>query len=179
MVKIFTHILFCACKQWLKHSNIIQTKTKQLCVFITKTPQRWQIDFTDNWTDKKSRLYRLNSYYTYLWWKYNLHFYFVFVFLFLILFHPPRLFQLHSKILGQNQARTYPWNFHEKYWELAELENHILFYFCHWVFQKYFWRFFSMNITMAFIWGSICFCTMVGFFRILKKALSKLICTRL
>ena len=26
-----------------------------------------------------------------------------------------------------------------------------------------------MNITMAFIWGSVYFCTMVGFFRILKK----------
>ena len=42
------------------------------------------------------------------------------------------------------------------------------------------WRsFFSMKITMAFIWGSIYFCTTDGFFRILKKALSELICTRL
>ena len=39
--------------------------------------------------------------------------------------------------------------------------------------------FFSMKINMAFTWGSIYFCTMDGFFRILKKALSELICTQL
>ena len=34
------------------------------------------------------------------------------------------------------------------------------------------------NKPRRFIWGSVYFCTMDGFFRILNKALSKLICTR-
>ena len=46
-------------------------------------------------------------------------------------------------------------------------------------FVSHFFFFFSMKITMAFIWGSIYLCTMDGFFRILKKALSELICTQL
>ena len=46
-------------------------------------------------------------------------------------------------------------------------------------FKNIFFCFFSLKITMAFIWGSVYFCTMNGFFRILKKALSELICTRL
>ena len=41
-----------------------------------------------------------------------------------------------------------------------------------------FW-FFSMKITLALIWGILYFCTMDRFFRILKKGLSELICTRL
>ena len=50
---------------------------------------------------------------------------------------------------------------------------------CFWLlgFSKAF--FFSMKITRAFIWDSIYFCNVDGFFRILKKALSELICTRL
>ena len=36
-----------------------------------------------------------------------------------------------------------------------------------------------MKITLAFIWGIVHFCTIDGFFRILKKTSSKLICTRL
>ena len=39
--------------------------------------------------------------------------------------------------------------------------------------------FLSMARLKAFIWGSFSFCTMDGFFRILQKALSELICTRL
>ena len=53
------------------------------------------------------------------------------------------------------------------------------FVFCYWVVQKFLFCFFSMSITKPFIWGSVCFCTMDGFFRIFKKAVSELICTRL
>ena len=82
--------------------------------------------------------------------------------------------------------RTNPWNFCEKYWELMGQENDILFSFFvsgYWVFQKKKIFLIFPNekspITMAFKRGSVYFCTMNGFFRILKKALSELICTRL
>ena len=68
----------------------------------------------------------------------------------------------------------------KKYWELAELKNYILFccfVFCYWVVQILFFS--TMKRTKAFIWGSIYFCTMDGFFRIFKKAVSELICTLL
>ena len=55
-----------------------------------------------------------------------------------------------------------------------ELENDILFRFLVIWFLK---KIFSITITLAFKWGIIYFCTMDGFFRILKKALSKLTCT--
>ena len=52
--------------------------------------------------------------------------------------------------------------------------------FGYWVFQKkFFFCFFPIEITLAFIWGIIYSCTMDGFFRILKKTSSELICTRL
>ena len=39
--------------------------------------------------------------------------------------------------------------------------------------------FISMKTSSPFIWGIIYFCTMDGFFRILEKTSSELICTRL
>ena len=46
--------------------------------------------------------------------------------------------------------------------------------------KKYWELVFSQKKTpRRFIWGSVYFCTMDGFFRILKKAVSELICTRL
>ena len=57
-----------------------------------------------------------------------------------------------------------------------------VFVFCFWFlvigfFQKIYFCFFSINITMAFTWGSVYFCTMEVLFRILNKALFKLIST--
>ena len=46
-------------------------------------------------------------------------------------------------------------------------------------FSKKIVLFFSMQISLAFIWGIIHFCTMDGFFRILEKTSFQLICTRL
>ena len=52
--------------------------------------------------------------------------------------------------------------------------------FGYWVFQKkIFFCFFPMKITLAFIWCIIYSCTMDGFFRILIKTSSELICTQL
>ena len=47
--------------------------------------------------------------------------------------------------------------------------------------QKIFWKknIISMKTSSPFIWGIIYFCTMDGFFRILEKTSSELICTRL
>ena len=69
--------------------------------------------------------------------------------------------------------RTNPLNFCElRSRELAELENDIVLFLVIGFFQF----FFSMKMAVAFIWGSVYFCTMDCFFRILKKALSSLIC---
>ena len=53
------------------------------------------------------------------------------------------------------------------------------FVFCNWVYQKIFCCFIPIKICLPFIWGIAYFCTMDGFLRILKKTLSKLICTQL
>ena len=48
-----------------------------------------------------------------------------------------------------------------------------------WVGHFEFFCFISMKRPKAFLWGIIYFCTMDGFFRILEKTSSELICTRL
>ena len=60
----------------------------------------------------------------------------------------------------------------KKYWELAELKNEFFL-------SRPFFCFISMKTSSPFIWGIIYFCTMDGFFRILEKTSSELICTRL
>ena len=45
--------------------------------------------------------------------------------------------------------------------------------------KKKFLCVFPLEISLAFIWGTIYFCTMEGFFTILEKTSSGLICTRL
>ena len=45
--------------------------------------------------------------------------------------------------------------------------------------KKFFFVFAQWTKPRRFIWGSVYFCTMDGFFRILEKRLSELICTRL
>ena len=49
--------------------------------------------------------------------------------------------------------------------------------FGYWVVQIFFFS--QWKTPRRFIWGSVYFCTMDGFFRILEKAVSELICTRL
>ena len=64
-------------------------------------------------------------------------------------------------------------------WILVELEN-IIFWFLVIGLFKHFFCFISMKISLSFIWGTIMyFCTMNGFFRMLKKTSSELICERL
>ena len=78
--------------------------------------------------------------------------------------------------------RTNPWNHCKKILKFGRAENDIFWFlvFGYWVFQKkIFVCFFPMEISLAFIWGIIYFCSMDGFFRILEKTTSKLICTRL
>ena len=60
----------------------------------------------------------------------------------------------------------------KKYWELTKPWKWLLFSFL--VFGFSVWK-----KPRRFIWGSIYSCTMDGFFRIFKKAVSELICTRL
>ena len=83
--------------------------------------------------------------------------------------------------INSTNPRTNPWNFHKKNGELAELENDLFF-------RRPFWIFFSkkiknciisMKTSSPFIWGIINFCTMDGFFGILEKTSSELICTGL
>ena len=67
-------------------------------------------------------------------------------------------------------------------WRSPENDFCLVFWFMvfgYWVVQKKLVCFFSMKRPNAFKWCSIYFCTMDGFFRILKKVLSELICTRL
>ena len=76
--------------------------------------------------------------------------------------------------INSTNPRTNPWHFHKKILRIGGagqwgfFESAIL-NLC----------FFPMKMTLAFIWGIIYFCNMDGFFRILKKAVSELICTRL
>ena len=74
-------------------------------------------------------------------------------------------------------------NFMKKYWELAELENEVFFWGGHFeFFESANLNFFLLHLSeksSPFIWGIIFFCTMNGFFRMLEKRLSELICTRL
>ena len=71
----------------------------------------------------------------------------------------------------------------KKYWELAELENEVFFAAAILNFlSRPFWIFFLLHLcekSSPFIWGIIFFCTMDGFFRILKKTSFQLFCTRL
>ena len=73
--------------------------------------------------------------------------------------------------------------FMKKYWELTKPWKWFLFSFLvfgYWVVQNIFFFGFSVwKKPRRFIWGSIYSCTMDGFFRIFKKAVSELICTRL
>ena len=62
--------------------------------------------------------------------------------------------------------------FMKKYWELTKPWKWLLFSFL--VFGFSVWK-----KPRRFIWGSIYSCTMDGHFRIFKKAVSELICTRL
>ena len=48
-----------------------------------------------------------------------------------------------------------------------------------WVSHFDFFCFISMKTSSPFIWGIIYFCNMDGFFRIMEKTSSELICTRL
>ena len=84
--------------------------------------------------------------------------------------------------INSTNPKTSPWNFGQKILRIGGAGKWhfvLLLLFLVIGFLKKMFCFFSMNITMAFIWGSIYFCTMEGFFKILKKALSELICTRL
>ena len=73
----------------------------------------------------------------------------------------------------------------KKYWELTKPWKWLLFSFLVFGFwllgcsKKFFFGFSVWKKPRRFIWGSIYSCTMDGFFRIFKKAVSELICTRL
>ena len=75
--------------------------------------------------------------------------------------------------------------FMKKYWELTKPWKWLLFSFLVFGFwllgwsKKIFFGFSVCKKPRRFIWGSIYSCTMDGFFRIFKKAVSELICTRL
>ena len=70
-----------------------------------------------------------------------------------------------------------------RYWELAILKNVIFLSRTFWFFffqkKKCFFCFIWKKTSSSFIWGIIFFCSMDGFFRILEKRQSELICTRL
>ena len=75
--------------------------------------------------------------------------------------------------------------FMKKYWELTKPWKWLLFRFLVFGFWLLGWskkKLFYFSVCKKprrFIWGSIYSCTMDGFFRIFKKAVSELICTRL
>ena len=75
--------------------------------------------------------------------------------------------------------------FMKKYWELTKPWKWLLFSFLVFGFwllgcsKKFFFGFSVWKKPRRFIWGSIYSCTMDGFFRIFKKAVSELIRTRL
>ena len=84
--------------------------------------------------------------------------------------------------INSTNPRTNPWNFHEKILRIGGagkwgfFEGAILNFFFD------FFDFFSLHLmkkSSPFIWDIIVLCTMNGFFRILEKRLSELICTRL
>ena len=83
--------------------------------------------------------------------------------------------------INSTNQRTNPWNFQKKNienwrsWKMTFWGFFLVFGY--WIFLEK--SFFSMIITMVFIWVSLYFCTMDVFFRILKKALSELICLQL
>ena len=73
--------------------------------------------------------------------------------------------------INSTNPRTNPWNFQEKILRIGGAGKWAFF-------SRPFWIcFFPMTKTLVFIWGIIFFCTMDGFFRILEKRLSELICT--
>ena len=79
---------------------------------------------------------------------------------------------LNKVSINSTNPRTNPWNFHKKYWELAELENDFFLSQPFWVFfSKKKICFISMKTSSPFILGIIYFCTMDGFFRILEENL--------
>ena len=73
----------------------------------------------------------------------------------------------------------------KKYWELTKPWNWLLFSFLvvgFWLLgcsKIFFFGFDVWKKPRRLIWGSIYSCTMDGFFRIFKKAVSEIICTRL
>ena len=83
--------------------------------------------------------------------------------------------------INLTNPQTNQWNFHEKILRIGGagkwgfFESAILNLF----FQRNKNYFISMKTSRPFIWGIIYFCNMDGFFRILEKTSSKLICTRL
>ena len=86
-------------------------------------------------------------------------------------------------LYGPTNPTPNPWNFHKKILRIGGAGKWPFF------FRRPFWIFFfkkkkkncfnSMKRPKAFIWGIIYFCTTDGFFRILEKTSSELICTRL
>ena len=67
-----------------------------------------------------------------------------------------------------------------KNWRSPENDFCLVFWFLViGLFKKNFFGFSVWKKPRRFIWGSIYSCTMDGFFRISKKAVSELICTRL
>ena len=79
--------------------------------------------------------------------------------------------------------RTNPWEFHEKILRIGGAGKWGFFKAAILKFlSRPFWFFFLPHLcekSSHFIWGIIFFCTMDGFFKILKKISSKLICTQL
>ena len=78
--------------------------------------------------------------------------------------------------------RTNPWNFHEKISRIRRAGKWVFFWVGHFKFcfsKKKCFCFISMKTSSSFIWGIIYFCTMDGFFGILEKTSSELICTGL
>ena len=82
--------------------------------------------------------------------------------------------------INSTNPRTNPWNFHKNYWEFRGLEYGFFLSWPFWIlFVKRDICFISMKTSSPFIWDITYFCTMHGFFRILEKTSSELICTRL
>ena len=71
--------------------------------------------------------------------------------------------------------RTNLWNFHEKIMRIGRAGKIHFFSFTG-LFKNIFFIFSQLKSKSLrlFIWGSVYFCTLDGFFRILKKALSEL-----
>ena len=81
------------------------------------------------------------------------------------------------KSINCTHPRTNPRNFQEKILRIGEARKMTCLVF---VFSFLVIGLFKIQKTpRRFIWGSVYFCTVDGFFRILKKAVSELICIRL